>query len=259
MPRFPLVCQTITFGPDQKDRLPEVFAAVAAAGYDGVEVGLRHIDHLPPAEVADLLDEHGLQLYASHTGGDLSGPSGKPGGETLLEHAVRYLNAVGTELLVYSGLQFQDEAQFAGEFDALNSAAETAQTEGVRLCYHNHDFEFEHDGRAINAVLDDASEALALCPDLGWVHMGGADVVGFLERAKNRLAAVHFKDFSTTDADWDTVILGEGVAPLEAGARWLIEHTDGMPVMAEQDTAAVPAAEAVGKNAGFLRRVFGTA
>ena len=256
MTRFPLVCQTITFGPDQKDHLAEVFAAVAAAGYEGIETGLRHLDHMAPDDLSALLAEHGLSLVASHMGGELNAPAGKPEGGTVLEHAVSYLTAMGTRLLVYSGLQFEDDAQFARDFDALNRAAETALAEGVRLCYHNHDFEFKHDGRVINAVLDDASDALALCPDLGWVHMGGANVVEFLERAKRRLAAVHFKDFSTTGLDWDTVVLGEGVAPLESGAEWLIENTDGMPVMAEQDSARVPAAEAVARNASFLRKAF---
>jgi len=256
MHRFPLVCQTITFGPDQKYRLAEVFATVAEAGYSGIETGLRHLSHLQPAQLADLLDEFGLKLYATHLGGDLTAPSEAAGERSVLDHALHYLEQMGTELLVYSGLAFETDDQFARDFEKLNSAAEIAGREGIHLCYHNHNWEFEHDGKVIDAVIDDASPALKMCPDVGWVHMGGADVVTFLERAKDRLAAVHFKDFSTTGPDWETVILGEGVAPLDEAAAWVRANCEGLPVMAEQDSAAIPADQAVKKNAAYLAKVF---
>ena len=256
MQRFPIACQTITFGPDQGDHLTDVFKAVAEAGYQGVETGLRHLERLQPGQLKDLLNEFALKLFATHLGGDLFAPTESAESRTVLDHALWYLESVGADLLVYSGLNFKDEEQFARDFDALCRAAEIAEREGLRLCYHNHNWEFEHGGRVINAVLDDAPSALAMCPDLGWVHMGGDNVVGFLERAYDRLAAVHFKDFSTTEPDWETVILGEGVAPLADGAAWLIEHAGGMPVIAEQDSATIPANEAVRRNADYLMELF---
>lgn len=253
MSRFPIACQTITFGPDQRHRLPEVFAAVRDAGYGGVEIGFRHFEHLPPDEFRKMLSGNALHLAASHTSGDLSDRG-------WLDRMLDYLNAVGTTRLLYSGLKWENANQFERDLAGLNRAAVTCTDRGIRLCYHNHDWEFrpvDTSGfRIIDAVLRDGAPELSLCPDIGWAHVAGTNVNAFLMKARDRLATVHFKDFSTRESGRDFVTLGQGVVPLGDAALWLREHTNGMWIVAEQDTARGAPEDAVRKNAAFLRKLF---
>ncbi len=141
----------------------------------------------------------------------------------------------------------------------LNRGAQNARARGVSLLYHNHDFEFASEGRAVNALLNDTVDALGWCPDIGWLMKGGVDVPEFLDGIKDRIGAVHFKDFATdgsaAERKCDTVELGEGVAPLDETAEWLKRNKSGLWVIAEQDNASIPAREAAAKNAAYLKRV----
>ncbi len=249
-------CQTITFGENQKQEFPAVFAAVAEAGYTGVEIGFRHLQDLLPEQVQDLLDRAGLRLAASHVGGNLEDAAQADGERAILETVLDYLAPIGTRLLMYSGLRYESAAQFDRDLAMLNRSAERCRARGVHLLYHNHNWEFADGARVMDGLLERGSEALGLCPDLGWVHQGGADVVSFLDRAKSRIGAVHFKDFATRDPGLDTVILGTGCAPLRAAAAWLQANTDGLWMIAEQDKYDGPPAAAAAANAHFLTETF---
>lgn len=251
-----MACQTITWGPGQKDRLPEVFAEVRQAGFTAVEIGFRHIRETPPARLVDMLGSEGLVLAASHVGGNLFDTTQADEERGLLDEVIGYLNATDTSLLMYSGLRYEADGQLAQGIDMLNCAAEKCMAYGITLLYHNHNWEFESGGRVIEALLTNGCDALGFCPDVGWVMKGGEDAVSFLGKIKPKLGAVHFKDFATRDPGCDTVVLGQGVAPLVAAADWLKHNVSGLYVIAEQDNADVPAAEAAAGNAAFLNSLF---
>lgn len=254
--KFPIACQTITFGEKQKEMFPEVFAQVSKAGFQAVEIGFRHIKETPPAKLKEMLAAEGLVLAASHVGGNLFDDHQASHERGILDEVIDYLSATGTKLLMYSGLRYQSDVQLAEGIDMLNRAAEKCAASGIRLLYHNHDFEFANDGKVIKALLSDGCDALGFCPDMGWVMKGGDVAVEFLDKVKARLGAIHFKDFATNNPGCDTVILGTGVAPLAESAGWLKANTDGMWVIAEQDNADVPAGEAAAANAAYLKSLF---
>lgn len=99
---------------------------------------------------------------------------------------------------------------------------------GVRLAYHNHDFELARfDGAfAIDLLLDAADpDLLAFEPDLAWIVRAGGDPLTFLARHTGRCRLVHAKDLavepvasddaavalSAGEDGWATV--GHGVLP----------------------------------------------
>ncbi|MBP6963589.1 MAG: sugar phosphate isomerase/epimerase [Armatimonadetes bacterium] len=256
MSRFPIACQTITWGDEQSTFFPKVFDEVKAAGYAGVEIGFRHIRQHPPAGVKKMLDDRGLVLAALHIGGNLFDATQADQERTALELAFEYLDAMQTEFLMYSGLRFHDEEQFARDFMALNTAAEKCHETGRRLLYHNHNWEFERGGEVIAALTSKGNRHLGFCPDIGWVMKGRRRIIGFMNEVKGRIGAIHFKDFATDGPGCDTVVLGTGVAPLVEAAEWVKQNTDGMWVIAEQDNADLPAAEAASRNAAFLKSLF---
>ena len=253
MDNFPIACQTITWGPSQKEHFPEVFAEVAAAGFTGVEIGFRHIRETPHADLKKMLDEHGLILAASHVGGNLFDPVQANVERAILDEALDYLQAMGTKLLMYSGLRFQDDAQLAHDIKTLNRAAAKCRERGVSLLYHNHNWEFADGGKVIRALIKDGG--LGFCPDVGWVMKGGWQITDFLDSICGRVGAIHFKDFATDGPGCDTVPLGKGVAPLGKAAEWIRRNTSGLWAIAEQDNSDIPPAEAAAINAAFLKEV----
>lgn len=256
MDTFPIACQTITWGNEQSTFLPRVFDEVKAAGYAGVEIGFRHVRHLRPDDLDDMLREGDPALSALHIGGNLFDRAQADRECTALDEALLFLTALGCNNLIYSGLCYQDDVQFARDFTNLNTAAEECYSRGVRLLYHNHNWEFESDARVIRALVEKGSPHLEFCPDIGWVMKGGWEITDFLNEIKGRIGVIHFKDFATDSPGCDTVILGTGVAPLEEAAEWVKENTHGMWVIAEQDNADIPPSEAAAKNAQFLKSLF---
>lgn len=256
MSDFQIACQTITWGEGQRDVFDQVFAEVEDAGFSGVEIGFRHIRQTPPDWLAALLSAHGLSLVASHVGGNLFDAGQADQERGILDEVIEYLEFTGTPMLMYSGLRYQSEKQFVADLEMLHRAADKCVSHGIALLYHNHDFEFADDARVMRALIANKQSALRFCPDIGWIMKGGVDAIELLDEIRDRIGAIHFKDFATTEHRTDTVILGQGIAPLAEAAEWLKANTPGMWVIAEQDTADVPAAEAAAANAAYLRGLF---
>lgn len=256
---FELGCQTITFGERQRERFPELLASVAAAGYDGVEIGFRHIRDLPAVRLRDLLEQNGLQLLATHVGGDLNDLQGAQGERRLFHEVVDYLEVTGTKSMMYSGLTNKNPEQFARDLALLRQAARACASRGIRLLYHNHDWEFADGGGVMEGILGLDGPTVGLCVDVGWVMKGRQNAVAFLERVRDRIEAIHFKDFATGPSSprvVDTVVLGRGVAPLAETAAWLKANQRNLWVVAEQDhTDGTPEA-AVAANARYLKDLF---
>ncbi|MEW1862258.1 TIM barrel protein [Streptomyces sp. NBC_00669] len=78
--------------------------------------------------------------------------------------------------------------------DALNAAAESAAARGIRIGYHNHDFEFAQriDGVPAYDVLTGLLDpAVVLEVDVYWAGVGGADVFELLPRLGDRVRHLH--------------------------------------------------------------------
>jgi sugar phosphate isomerase/epimerase len=80
---------------------------------------------------------------------------------------------------------------------AINDAARYAAGHGIRVGYHNHDFEFSQhiDGQSayelLVTLLDDD---VILEVDTYWASVGGADVFELLPRLKERVRFLHVKN-----------------------------------------------------------------
>lgn len=254
---FQFACQTITWGETQRDHFPKVFAEIAAAGFAGVEIGFRHIQPVPSARLREMLDQNNLALFGSHIGGNLENPGQADKERSVLDEVLDYLRQMDCGILMYSGLRYESGEQFARDLAALSRAAEKCRDQGVRLLYHNHDWEFADGARVMNALVYDSNLALGFCPDVGWAHRGGADMPAYLAAIRERTGAVHFKDFAAEGAAQPFVTLGNGVVPFPAIAEWLERNLPDAWVVAEQDRADVPPGDAAMINGDYLRKVFG--
>ena len=102
---------------------------------------------------------------------------------------------------------------------ALSDAAHVAADLGLRVGYHNHEFELASriDGRhALEVFADRLHPDVVLEVDTWWAHVGGADVPELLDRLGDRVVALHLKDGDGSGGGHVQVPLGQGVLPVRA-------------------------------------------
>ncbi len=162
---------------------------VAEIGYREVEFA-GYFDQ-DPGEVKVLLDELGLTAPAAHV--PLEMITGN------LDHAIAAAQIIGHRYLVvpWLGEEQRTPEGYQALAAALNSAGEAAQNAGVRIAYHNHDFEFEMmDGQpAYDRLLAETDPALVdMELDLYWINKAGHDPLAYFARYPGRFPCCHVKD-----------------------------------------------------------------
>jgi|SRR3954468_13040633 len=109
--------------------------------------------------------------------------------------------------------------------EELDRAAERAAAVGLRVGYHNHQFELTNsvDGRpALERFAELIAPNVVLELDTYWAAVGGADVPALLARLGDRVRLVHLKDGPIDEDKVAQLPLGEGamaVPELLAAAR----------------------------------------
>jgi sugar phosphate isomerase/epimerase len=191
---------------------------LAAMGFTHVEP-YRILDD--PAGLAAALRASGLAATAAHA-------------NVITADQDAYLAAaaqLGLDTLIVPWTEPDSIADRAGVealAAAINAAAARAADRGIRVGYHNHDFEFRQqvDGVPAYQILTDAlDERVVLELDTFWASMGGADVFELIPALAGRLRFVHVTN-EPPDAD-DPPPLGPPVAgrmsEVVALARPLVE------------------------------------
>jgi sugar phosphate isomerase/epimerase len=198
--------------------LEETLRAVAAIGYDGVEIFDLH-GHAP-ATAAGWLDALGLAAIARHS---QLGPI-----EDDLPALAAEARALGWQRLVVS---YVDPSELTeATLDRLEVASTAAAAAGLELGYHNHDAE------VAQGFIDRLPPDVFLELDAGWAWWAGADPVDLLGRGP----LVHIKDMRSRDGREFCAVGDGGVdfarlvpAAVEAGVEWLIveqDASDGSPL-----------------------------
>lgn len=209
-------------------------ARVAAIGYREVEFA-GYFDHAP-ADVRASLDRHGLSAPSAHIGT----------AATLTKDWARTLEAaqaVGHKYLVVAGLAERDRRtldDYRRVADLFNTAGESARQMGMRLAYHNHDFEFTPMARKLpyDILLERTDPALvAMEMDLFWVTKAGQNPLAWFDRYPGRFEMVHLKDMDGSP-ERRMVDIGRGTIDFarifangaQAGTRhYFVEHDDPQP------------------------------
>ncbi len=106
---------------------------------------------------------------------------------------------------------------------------------GIRLGYHNHDFEFAPlDGTTIwDILLAELPPEVEIELDVYWVAVGGRDPVAEIDAAAGRVRLLHMKDRAPGPEPHDAPA-GEGILPFPAiveaaraaGVEWYIAEQD---------------------------------
>ena len=250
--------------------------AVAEMGYEYVEFAGYY--GKSSEEIKALLEKYNLKCISVHQ--RLEFFNDDP------QAAVDYLKGFGVEFVV---VPWMETTKLAGYPEWENTKkdfiekADLFAKNGMKLGYHNHDFEFEkHDGKYLHDYIFEAIAPEKMDPELDtcWVHYAGIDPAEKIREFSGRVEIVHLKDFvakrraggpayALIDADGNEIKTtrednGFAFRPLGQGRQDFAsilaacEECGTEVVIVEQDlTYELPELEAARISREYLRDTFG--
>lgn len=233
------------------EQFAEVMKEVKAIGYDGVELaGLYGLD---PEYIRKTLEEIGLIPISAHVPLIELMEDAKGVADTYKKIGVKYI------AVPYLPEEYRPNTPgYATVLKEMERIGRVMKDNGIKLEYHNHDFEFVRlpDGTfGFDDIYTQIPEdLLKVEPDLCWIKVAGQSPVDYLKKYGPRCEVVHLKDFikegnpknmykligiDIEEAEEDTGIfefrpVGFGMqiwepileATLSAGAQWVVVEQD---------------------------------
>lgn len=198
---------------------------VAEAGYKQVELyGFPKAD----AMIAGARDA-GLAIHSSHFEWD-SVVNPKDAAMSDFSRIVEEAKKIGLSHLVIPYLQDGNRKtldDYKKVAENANKAADIADQAGIRLSYHNHNFEFEpkEGGKSgYDIFIENFSPKMMFEIDVFWVKAAGIEPVELIKKLSGRVSQLHLKDLKDgikvpsyasglpADAFQE---LGDGIIPME--------------------------------------------
>ena len=192
MKKFKVGVQLYSVRDDLAKDFEGTLQAIKDMGYDYVEFAGFY--DKSAEEVKSALDKIGLTAISVHQGNQLFLEQGQA--------AIDYLKTVGVK---YCAIPWHDKSKLAGTDAWENTKKEFAdyskalKAAGIKLLYHNHDFEFEKaDGKyKIDYIYDEIGlDTIEPEFDTCWVKYAGYDPCEYLKKYTGRAHIVHLKDFT---------------------------------------------------------------
>ncbi len=286
------MCEIPGWGP----QLPwqRVLHEMAAAGYQGTELGPWGFLPADPARLRPALEARGLELVAAFAPLPLRAADHFPQAETEVRRTAELVARCGGTCVVLADAGDELRARTAGRL-ALTRANGLREDEwpaygdrvtrlarlvresyGLGAAFHPHGGTYVENPDEVEALLAHTDpEAVGLCLDTGHLVFGGADPVEVARRHARRITHVHLKDVdSAALSGWlaqglsyaeaakrDTFVeLGQGCVDLPGVATVLQEVGYGGWLVVEQDRVVTEASDTLGaalRNRAYVRRVFG--
>ena len=189
MNNFPIALQLYSVRDDMEKDFEGTLKAVKEMGYDGVEfAGL--FGH-SAEEVKEMCDRIGLVPLSAHVPFvDMMGDAS----------VMETYKKIGCSYVVIPYLTEDLRPGEPGFMDVISGAeklAADAAGYGMKLGYHNHDFEFTKigDEYAID-ILYNTVPALYSEFDVCWVQVGGENPAAYIRKYADRTEIIHLKDYT---------------------------------------------------------------
>lgn len=223
--KVPIGLQLYTLRAEAGKDLPGTIAAVAKAGYVGIEFAGyygRKAD-----ELRKMLDDNGLKCCGTHTGmGTLLGDN--------LAKTIEFNKTLGNRyLIVPGGIGGKTKDAWVEAAKRFSEIAEKLKPHGMVTGYHNHAHEFkkfgpDHPETPWDAFFGAANQDVVMQLDIGNGMGGGCDPVATLKKFPGRALTIHVKGFGgivgEDKAPWPEIFaLCETIGKTE----WYIVEQDG--------------------------------
>ena len=219
------------------DNMIGILKSLKDAGYDGVEAaGYYGVD---PHYFRGICDATGLKVFSIHLSF-----------WTLTENisdTIRNLKALGCEYAAIPGAfgMYIGEERYAYFVKNYTKLGEALKSEGIRLLYHNHNFEFQNKGgeRSLDVLYNCfPPDVVSAELDCGFLSYEKCDPVGTVKRYRGRVPVIHLKDFhfgEGTPGDYSTFTCPIGEGDLELASILDAARFSGAElIVVEQDSAS---------------------
>src|SRR3989454_8019983 len=210
----------------------QVLDEIAATGYEGTELGDWGFLATDPRQLAEDLERRHLALVGAFVDVALTDPAAHATGEATAVKIARLLadaspsapmivlsdaTARVPERTARAGRITPDELLTPAQWKVVAAGAEriasaVRESTGLRTAFHHHCATYVETPGEIDALMQrTSSDVLGLCLDSGHATFGGGDPVMLVDRYRDRIWHVHFKDCSRAIAGraraeaWDYV------------------------------------------------------
>jgi sugar phosphate isomerase/epimerase len=219
-----------------------ILKRIAGFGYGAVEP-FNILDD--PTGLRAELDAAGLSACSVH-----AMPVGEDAGAVIA--AARTLGADTVIVPYLPPPRFADADGVHGVAAELNEASARLAGEGMRLGYHNHDFELSSligGTPALEVLAGQLDDAVLLEVDTYWAAVGGQDVAALLGRLGDRVRYLHVKDGPVVNREDFMTAVGSGRMPV---AEILAASPSATWHVVELDRCASDMMTAVGDSLAWL-------
>ena len=227
-----------------RDTLPKdvkgVLAQVGKTGFTEVETFGYSIDKgffgTSVHDFKSMLDDNGLKATSNHF--DFNSMI-KNGSTDLVQSYIETANHLGSEYITVPYIVSELRGTTGDDYKKLafqiNKVGELCKAGGLKLAYHNHDFEFTKFGstNGYEILLNETDKNLVdFEMDLYWVVRSGNDPLQLFKKYPGRFTMWHVKDMDKVNPDWNAEI-GTGAidfksifaqAELAGMKRFFLEH-----------------------------------
>ncbi len=212
------------------DHLAESIDEVKAMGYDGAEIAGWPFEDI--LRIIAEMNRVGLEVFSIHTNpGDL---------DTWTEESVARLAETGCRYFPICYLpeeRIAGGAEYSRTLEQIASFAALAARYGIRVLYHNHDFDLAPYGTTTKLdtlYADTDSSVLGAELDTCWIYTAGHDPLAYFRKYSDRCPILHLKDCVKEGGHKGFCAVGHGAidfAPILAAARecgtpWLCVEQD---------------------------------
>ncbi|MFW5915068.1 MAG: sugar phosphate isomerase/epimerase family protein [Planctomycetota bacterium] len=241
--------QTIVWGENIKGNMDYILSFLSGQGYAGVETGMRHFDPNQKERYRELYTQYGITPLGIHSGGTFWDPQQAAEEMKKIGETIHFASALGFRYLVISGNPEETVSSMKESAKTYTEIGKRCLDAGVRMAYHNHNWEFEHDGAIIDVVMNETSEEeVSVVLDTAWASIAGMELSQVLDRYGSRIAYLHIKD-----AEGKTFCeLGTGGLDLPH----ILSLADGHRIewlVVEQDYTSLTPEESMRLNMRYLR------
>jgi sugar phosphate isomerase/epimerase len=187
------------------------FPQLKAFGYDAIEPWLPAYEANPKA-FRRALDDAGLKCHCFHM--PLKGLVSEP--DRFIDIAL----TIGAAIMIPPYVTPEERGTTAdywkGVGAQLAEGAERAAEHGLKVAWHNHDFEFlalADGSRPIDHIFSRSGDKVWFEIDCGWITRAGADPAAELQTFSDRIIAIQMKDVAPkgTKEDDGWAATGDGI------------------------------------------------
>ncbi len=177
---------------------------LASYGYSEIHGAGKY---LPPEQLSEIAKANGFTFAGNHFSSKtiLDDPKG-----TMAYHRTLGTNLIGFGSMPRPARKELDELKKF--IEQTNEVAKIYASEGFKLTYHNHRFEFRR-AEGYKTMMDLMVEGfdpenISFVLDTCWVSAAGGDPVEWIKKLKGRIDILHLKDM-TVDPETESYLLTE--------------------------------------------------